>query len=83
LAPESERKARCAHSNPADGHAIACWVVETDAPDPNWSATRFWFAKDTQVMIREESTQKDGAVFVKTLLPYDRGDERSWNRPIP
>ena len=65
-----------------DGHAIDCWVVETEPTDPNWSATRFWFAKDTQVMLREEATQKDGAVFVKILLPFDAGNERSWNRAL-
>lgn len=63
----------------ADGHAIGCWVVGTDSTDPNWGPTRFWFAKDTQVMIREETTLNDGTIFVKMLLPYDTGNEGNWN----
>lgn len=68
----------------ADGHSIACWVVRVESTDPSAGPTRFWFAKDTQVMIREQTTLKNGTIFVKMLLPYDSGDEASWNRePSP
>lgn len=66
----------------SDEHAIACWVVGIDSTDPNWGPTRFWFAKETQIMIREETTLKDGTIFVKMLLPYDSGNEGGWNRDL-
>jgi hypothetical protein len=66
----------------ADGRAIACWVVGIDSTDSNWGPTRFWFAKDTQIMLREETRLKDGTIFVKILLPYDGGDEEKWNRDL-
>jgi hypothetical protein len=61
----------------ADGHTIECWIVGIDSTDPKWGPTRFWFAKDTQIMLREETKLKDGTIFVKILVPYDIGHEAS------
>jgi hypothetical protein len=66
----------------AEGHAIACWVVGIDSTDPEWGPTRLWFAKDTQIMLREETKLKDGTIFVKILMPYDSADEEKWNRDL-
>ncbi len=55
----------------ADGNAIDCWIVETPSDSPEYGATRFWISKKTQVMIREETRLKDGALFVKMLLTSD------------
>lgn len=53
-----------------DGRLVDCWVVTADygRPDP---PTRFWFDKRTQVLLREESLQKDGSTLVKTLVTPD------------
>jgi hypothetical protein len=59
----------------ADGHRIKCWIVGIDSSDPQWGPTRIWFAKENQIMIREETRLKDGTIFVKMLLPYDLGRE--------
>lgn len=54
----------------ADGRLADCWVVTTDygLPDP---PTKFWFDKRTQLLLREERPQKDGAILVKTLIAPD------------
>ena len=54
----------------ADGRPVECWVVTADygLPDP---PTRFWFDKQTQVLLREERLQKDGTTLVKTLVTPD------------
>jgi hypothetical protein len=57
--------------NSADARSIDCWLVGIESTDPKWGPTRLWFAKDTQILIREETTLKDGTIFVKMLLPYD------------
>jgi hypothetical protein len=54
-----------------DGRPIDCWVVGTESSDPQWGPTRMWFSKETQVMIREQTTLKDGTIFVKSLLTTD------------
>lgn len=56
-----------------DGRAIDCWVVTTDYNRAGHLA-RFWFAKDSQVMIRQESPMPDGGLLVKTLLPPEAAD---------
>jgi hypothetical protein len=52
------------------GGPVDCWVVTTDYNRPG-SLSRFWFAKATQLMLRQEGALPDGRVLVKTLI--DRG----------
>jgi hypothetical protein len=49
------------------GGPVDCWVVTTDYGTPGADAT-FWFAKATQLMVRQESAPRDGKVLVKTLI---------------
>jgi hypothetical protein len=42
-------------------------VVTTDYNKPGADA-KFWFAKTTQLMVRQESAPRDGKVLVKTLI---------------
>jgi hypothetical protein len=49
------------------GGPVDCWVVTTDYGTPGADA-RFWFAKATQLMVRQESAPRDGKVLVKTLI---------------
>jgi hypothetical protein len=65
-----------------DGSTTDCWVVGIDSTDPAWGPTRMWFAKGTQIMMREETKLKDGTLFVKMLVPFDGGNEASWNRDL-
>jgi hypothetical protein len=46
---------------------VDCWVVWTDYDTPGAEST-FWFAKSTQLMVRQESAPRDGKVLVKTLI---------------
>jgi hypothetical protein len=46
---------------------VDCWVVTTDYNHPGETAT-FWFAKGSQLMLRQEGTLPDGRVLVKTLI---------------
>jgi hypothetical protein len=46
---------------------VDCWVVTTDYGTPGADST-FWFAKATQLMLRQESAPRDGKVLVKTLI---------------
>lgn len=47
---------------------VDCWVVTTDYNQPAGSqVTRFWFAKGTQLMVREEAVTPKGTL-VKTLI---------------
>jgi hypothetical protein len=46
---------------------VDCWVVWTDYGTPGADA-KFWFAKSTQLMLRQESAPRDGKVLVKTLI---------------
>ena len=51
------------------GGKIDCWVVTTDYNRPETPVTRFWFAKGSQVMIKQVSPLPDGSgVMGKTLL---------------
>ncbi len=56
-----------------DGRKVPCWLVTADY-NTGKVASRFWFAKGSQVMIREETTLPDGALLVKTLLPPEAAD---------
>ncbi len=49
------------------GGPVECWVVKTDYNRPGSEST-FWFAKGTQLMVRQESPLPDGRVMVKTLI---------------
>jgi hypothetical protein len=51
-----------------DGRGIDCWLVETDYNRPQSPPARFWFAKGTQQLIRQESRGPDGIIHLKTLL---------------
>jgi hypothetical protein len=51
-----------------DGRAIDCWILETDYNEAGSKPARFWFAKGTAQLVRQESTGPDGAMFRKTLL---------------
>ncbi|WBS03929.1 hypothetical protein OU994_06480 [Pseudoduganella sp. SL102] len=46
---------------------VDCWIVTTDYNQPG-SVSKFWYAKGTQLMVRQESTLPDGRTLVKTLL---------------
>lgn len=50
-----------------DGVPIECWVV-TFKPDPKNAPLRFWFAKRSQVLVREEGTVPGEGILVKALL---------------
>ncbi len=54
-------------STPAGGR-IDCWVMTTDYNRPEFPATRFWLAKDSQVMVKAVSPLPDGSAVVKVLL---------------
>ncbi|WP_421739179.1 hypothetical protein [Caulobacter sp.] len=54
-------------STPAGGR-IDCWVMTTDYNRPEFPATRFWLAKDSQVMVKVVSPLPDGSAVVKVLL---------------
>ncbi|MCC2972286.1 DUF3108 domain-containing protein [Massilia sp. IC2-476] len=46
---------------------VDCWVLKTDYNRPGNEST-FWFAKGSQLMLRQESPLPDGRVMVKTLI---------------
>jgi hypothetical protein len=56
-----------------DGSQIDCWVVAIDFKAEN-ASSRFWFAKKTQLLMREEVRTADGKLLVKTLLNPESGD---------
>jgi hypothetical protein len=58
-----------------DGHWVECWVVTADY-NTGKVISRFWLDKRTQMMIREEQQQPDGAVLVKTLLNPESADTK-------
>lgn len=47
--------------------AVDCWIVSTDYNQPG-SVSKFWYAKGTQLMVKQESALPDGRTLVKTLL---------------
>jgi hypothetical protein len=56
-----------------DGSQIACWIVAIDFKADN-ASSRFWFAKKSQILMREEVKTADGKVLVKTLLNPESAD---------
>jgi hypothetical protein len=46
---------------------VDCWIVTTDYGTPG-ADSKFWFAKGSQLMLRQESGLRDGKVLVKTLI---------------
>lgn len=46
---------------------VDCWVVTTDYNRPGYVST-FWFAKGSQVLVRQDSPAGDGKVMVKALI---------------
>lgn len=46
---------------------VDCWVVTTDYNRPG-NVSTFWFAKATQLMVRQESALPGGRVMIKTLI---------------
>ena len=54
-------------TTPAGGR-IDCWVMTTDYNRPDFPATRFWLAKDSQVMVKVVSPLPDGSAVMKVLL---------------
>lgn len=54
-------------TTPAGG-AIDCWVVTTDYNQRGAPETRFWLAKDSQVVVKIVSPLPNGSEVIKTLL---------------
>ncbi|NHZ40688.1 DUF3108 domain-containing protein [Massilia aquatica] len=54
-------------SLPGPGGMIDCWVVTTDYNRPGTIST-FWFAKGSQLMVRQDSPVGEGKVAVKILI---------------
>jgi hypothetical protein len=46
---------------------VECWLVTTDYNRPG-TVSKFWFAKATQLMLRQESAAGNGKVLVKTMI---------------
>jgi hypothetical protein len=49
------------------GGPIECWLVTTDYNKPG-PVSKFWFAKATQLMVRQESVTGNGKVLVKAMI---------------
>jgi hypothetical protein len=49
------------------GGPVECWLVTTDYNRPG-NVSKFWFAKATQLMVRQESATANGKVLVKTMI---------------
>ena len=47
---------------------VDCWVVTTDYNRPEMPVSTFWFAKATQLMVRQEAKLPGGKVLVKALI---------------
>ena len=60
---------KVAGSQPIAGPAglVDAWVITCDYNRPG-TLSRFWFAKGTQLMLRQESLMPDGRTMVKTLI---------------
>jgi hypothetical protein len=59
-----------------DGGSIDCWVVAHSfkAEDGSDGFSRYWFAKKTQILLREEVKTADGNILIKTLLNPESSD---------
>jgi hypothetical protein len=49
------------------GGPVECWLVTTDYNKPG-TVSKFWFAKATQLMVRQESVSANGNVLIKTMI---------------
>ncbi|WP_426190601.1 hypothetical protein [Massilia sp. DWR3-1-1] len=47
---------------------VDCWVVTTDYNRPEMPVSTFWFAKGTQLMVRQEAHMPGGKKLVKALI---------------
>lgn len=47
--------------------AVDCWLLSTDYNRPG-TVAKFWLAKATQLLVRQEATAPDGKVMVKSLI---------------
>ena len=47
---------------------VDCWVVTTDYNHPEMPLSTFWFAKSTQLMVRQEGKLPNGKTLVKALI---------------
>ncbi|MDB5962811.1 MAG: hypothetical protein JWP59_4105 [Massilia sp.] len=47
---------------------VDCWVVTTDYNRPDMPLSTFWFAKGTQLMVRQEATLPGGKKLIKALI---------------
>jgi hypothetical protein len=56
-----------------EGKPIDCWLVTADY-NTGKVQSRFWFAKNGQLMLREEEPMEDGRTMLKVLLPPEPGD---------
>ncbi|MDQ2878197.1 MAG: DUF3108 domain-containing protein [Pseudomonadota bacterium] len=56
------------------GRAVDCWLVTADYRTGK-IVSRFWFAKQSQLLVREEAVQPDGTTLIKTLLPPESSDQ--------
>ena len=46
---------------------VDCWLVTSDYNRPG-SVSKFWFAKTSQIMLRQEGKMPDGRTLIKTLI---------------
>ncbi|TFW30035.1 hypothetical protein E4L96_00645 [Massilia arenosa] len=46
---------------------VDCWVLQTDYNKPG-QETKFWYAKDSQILVHLEGKAPNGSVFVKALI---------------
>jgi hypothetical protein len=58
-----------------DGRPMDCWLITADY-NTGAVQSRWWVEKASQVVLREESSQADGSILVKTLLPPEAADAR-------
>lgn len=56
-----------------DGSPIECWVISADY-NTGKVMSRFWIAKSSQILIREETMNEDHSVQIKALLPPEPSD---------
>jgi hypothetical protein len=58
----------------ADGRNVECWLVTADYNTGTVRA-KFWFAKETQVMLREEVDLGEGETLIKSLIASESTDQ--------
>lgn len=65
----------------ADGRLVPCWILASNYGDPAGPEARFWFAKSSQVLMREQTRLRDGSTLVKTLLTEEAPDQVGSSTP--